>query len=91
MDHVECLNILLSNACSNPTEEEGIDEYEVELHCCSFSIRAKKRLDSEGKHRSHMHYGSSTKDERWVYEYDIQSILANRTEPDPDWYPCTPL
>ena len=63
MSHEECLNVLLSRACSNPSEKEGWNEYTIELHCATYCI--------VGKPNGKSHVGA---DGREVFEYEIDSI-----------------
>jgi len=63
MTHEECLNILLSDSCSNPSQKEGWNEYSIELHCSSFTVIAKPN----GKRHTGIDGNS-------VYEYDIASV-----------------
>jgi hypothetical protein len=43
MDHKDALNRLLSNACpmTERTDEDGCDEYLIELHCINYVIKAR--------------------------------------------------
>jgi len=43
MTHEEVLNEILATSCGNPLdgEDEGWNEYSIQLHCAAFSIVAR--------------------------------------------------